>query len=306
MQMQSGSKHVERVVAAIQALDLDPIKVKLMDSEEGQGWSREYVDQMEIEYKRFLMLSVKYPEETIAPSKDVDKFWHGHILDTMKYAEDCQNVYGYFLHHFPYFGMRGEEDAANLAQAGKTTKRLYEQEFGEAVPSRAAMCGVAVTNDRAAMCGVAGENNAAAMCGVAVSMCGVAVTKKNAAAMCGVAVTNGQAAMCGVAVEKDAAAMCGVAVTKQNAAAMCGVAVTNDRAAMCGVAVTKKNAAAMCGVAVTNDRAAMCGVAVTNDAAAMCGVAKKADSVTALFGASKPFYHDKLNTSLRPKLALAA
>ena len=242
MQMQSEGKSVEQIVAAIQALDLEPIKFKLMDTEEGQGWSREYVDQMEIAYRRFLTLSVKYSEETIAPSKDVDKFWHGHILDTMKYAEDCQNVFGYFLHHFPYFGMRGEEDAANLAEAGRTTKRLYEQEFGEAVPSRASMCGAAVTRDRAAMCGVAVANDDAAMCGAAVSMCGVAVTKD----------------------------------------------------------------AAMCGVAVTRDRAAMCGVAVANDAAAMCGAAKKTDSVTALFGTGKPNYRDKLNTSLRPKLALAA
>src|SRR5881628_461329 len=111
---QLAARSTEQVIAAIQALDLDPIKFKLMDPEEGQGWSREYVNQMAIEYKRFLTLSVKYSEETIAPSKDVDKFWHGHILDTMKYAEDCQNVFGYFLHHFPYFGMRGKDDAAPL------------------------------------------------------------------------------------------------------------------------------------------------------------------------------------------------
>ncbi len=327
MQMQSEGKPVEEIVAAIQALDLEPIKFKLMDTEEGQGWSREYVEQMAIAYKRFLTLSVKYPEETIAPSKDVDKFWHGHILDTMKYAEDCQNVFGYFVHHFPYFGMRGEEDAANLAEAGRTTKRLYEQEFGETIPSRASMCGVAVTRDQAAMCGVAVANDAA-MCGAAVSMCGVAVTKD--AAMCGVAVTRDQAAMCGVAVANDAAmcgaavSMCGVAVTKD--AAMCGVAVANDAAmcgaavSMCGVAVTKD--AAMCGVAAARDQAAMCGVAVGNDAAmcgaavsmcgvavtnaAMCGATKKEGSVTALFGAGKPTYRDKLNTSVRPRLALAA
>jgi len=284
VQMQSESKSVEEIVAAIQALDLEPIKFKLMDHEEGQGWSREYVDQMEIAYRRFLTLSVKYPEETIAPSKDVDKFWHGHILDTMKYAEDCQNMFGYFLHHFPYFGMRGKQDAANLAEAGRTTKRLYEQEFGEAVPSRASMCGVAVTRDRAAMCGVAVANNAAAMCGVAVSMCGATVTKD--AAMCGVAVTRDQAAMCGVAVANNAAAMCGVAVS------MCGATVTKD--------------AAMCGVAVTRDQAAMCGVAVANDDDAMCGTAKKADSVTALFSTQKPANRDVLNTSVRPRLALAA
>src|SRR5438876_1126080 len=175
---QLAARSTEQVIAAIQALDLDPIKFKLMDPEEGQGWSREYVNQMAIEYKRFLTLSIKYSEETIAPSKDVDKFWHGHILDTMKYAEDCRNVFGYFLHHFPYFGMRGEEDAANLAEAGRTTKRLYEEEFAETISSRASMCSVTVTKGDVAMCSVAIQSKPA--------MCSVAVTR-NDIAMCSVA-----------------------------------------------------------------------------------------------------------------------
>src|SRR5262249_49602408 len=108
--MFQATKSIAQIVEGIQALDLDPIKLKLMDPEEGQGWSREYVDRVEIAYRRFLTLLVKFPDETIAPTKDVDKFWHGHILDTMKYAEDCERVFGYFLHHFPYFGMRGERD----------------------------------------------------------------------------------------------------------------------------------------------------------------------------------------------------
>src|SRR6266852_2599902 len=214
----------EQVIAAIQALDLDPIKFKLMDREEGQGWSREYVDQMAIEYKRFLTLSVKYPDETIAPSKDVDKFWHGHILDTMKYAEDCQNVFGYFLHHFPYFGMRGEEDAANLAEAGRTTKRLYEEEFAETISSRASKCSVTVTKGDVAMCSVAIQSKPA--------MCSVAVAKGDVA-MCSVAIQS-RPAMCSVAVTKGDVAMCSVAI--QSKAAMCSVAVTRNDVAMCSVA----------------------------------------------------------------------
>ena len=138
--MTQAHKPVEHVVAAIQALDLDPIKLKLMDPEEGQGWSREHADRMELAYKRFLTLLVKFPDETIAPTKDVDKFWHGHILDTMKYAEDCENVFGYYLHHFPYFGMRGEQDAADLRAAAARMHAIYEREFGEALPSGAAWC----------------------------------------------------------------------------------------------------------------------------------------------------------------------
>ena len=44
--------------------------------------------------------------------------------------EDCDKVFGGFLHHFPYFGMRGAEDAAALSQAYDETLSLYEAEFG--------------------------------------------------------------------------------------------------------------------------------------------------------------------------------
>ena len=138
--MTQACKSVAHTVAAIQALDLDPIKLKLMDPEEGQGWSREYADRMEVAYKRYLTLLAKYPDETIAPTKDVDKFWHGHILDTMKYAEDCENMFGYFLHHFPYSGLRGAQDAADHRVAGEAFHALYEREFGEALPGAAAFC----------------------------------------------------------------------------------------------------------------------------------------------------------------------
>jgi len=132
-QQTSGKRHdktAAQIIEAVFALDLDPIKFKLMDAKEGHGWTREEADRHELEYRRFLALVAKYPEEAITPDTDVDKFWHGHILDTMKYAEDCERVFGYFLHHFPYFGMRGDDDAANLAEAAARTRSLYQQEFG--------------------------------------------------------------------------------------------------------------------------------------------------------------------------------
>ncbi|MEY3219006.1 MAG: hypothetical protein RIT27_363 [Pseudomonadota bacterium] len=124
-------KSAEQMQAGIDALNLEAIKFKLLDPSEGKGWSREYVEQLEIAYKRFLLLSVKYLEIPTVPMPDVDVFWHYHILDTMKYAEDCQNAFGFFLHHFPYLGLRGEEDIANHQQASALTHELYEKEFGE-------------------------------------------------------------------------------------------------------------------------------------------------------------------------------
>jgi hypothetical protein len=86
---------------AIAALDLEPIKVKLMHEESGEGWTLERANAVEFEYRRFLYLMKKFPNEQTAPLVDVDTFWHYHILDTMKYAADCEAVFGYFLHHFP-------------------------------------------------------------------------------------------------------------------------------------------------------------------------------------------------------------
>lgn len=117
--------------AAIAALDLDPIKVKLMHTQSGEGWSREKADAVEFEYRRFLYLMKKYPHDQSAPLFDVDTFWHYHILDTMKYMQDCDAVFGHYLHHFPYVGLRGEEDEALHARAGDRMKELYEETFGK-------------------------------------------------------------------------------------------------------------------------------------------------------------------------------
>lgn len=117
--------------AAIAALDLDPIKVKLMHKESGEGWTLDQANAVEFEYRRFLYLMKKFPQEQTAPLFDVDTFWHYHILDTMKYAADCEQVFGYFLHHFPYIGLRGEDDVAAHHRVGERMRELYEATFGE-------------------------------------------------------------------------------------------------------------------------------------------------------------------------------
>ena len=120
-------------VQSIDQLDLGPIKVKLMEKEEGEGWSVEQVNLVEKWYKRFLLLNLRYPSVSIVPNAIIDTFWHFHILDTYKYAEDCQKVFGKFFHHFPYFGMRGEADANDLKEAFIETKDMFFAEFGESL-----------------------------------------------------------------------------------------------------------------------------------------------------------------------------
>ena len=143
---------------AIAELDLEPIKVKLMHEESGEGWTLERANAIEFEYRRFLVLMKKYPHEQTAPLVDVDTFWHYHILDTMKYAADCDAMFGYFLHHFPYIGLRGEDDVAAHQRLGERMKELYQATFGEAyargAAKPAAFSGVA---SQAAFSGVAAQ-----------------------------------------------------------------------------------------------------------------------------------------------------
>src|SRR5690242_11469991 len=91
---------LSKVQTTIESLDLDPIKFKLMDKD-GEGWSRDRVNLVERWYRRFLFLAFKHPHLPLVVTKPIDTFWHHHIMDTRKYATDCQNVFGYFLHHFP-------------------------------------------------------------------------------------------------------------------------------------------------------------------------------------------------------------
>lgn len=131
----------QQEMSAIAELDLDPIKVKLMHEESGEGWTLEKATAVEVEYRRFLILMKLFPQEQTAPLFDVDTFWHYHILDTMKYAADCERVFGYFLHHFPYIGLRGEEDEQAHHRVGQRMRELYEATFGE--PYGGAMQGAA-------------------------------------------------------------------------------------------------------------------------------------------------------------------
>lgn len=115
--------------AGISALDLNPIKTRLMHEEGGAGWPLERVQAAETEYRRFLYLLKAFPRVNLAPSKDVDAFWHCHILDTVKYARDCEQIFGYFQHHAPVLGMASEKGMQLQQQAGERMRELYEATF---------------------------------------------------------------------------------------------------------------------------------------------------------------------------------
>ncbi len=111
--------------------DLGPIKYQLMRNADGEAWNPEKCERIEVEYRRYLALCKNHPEQVIVPSKSVDQFWHVHILDTLKYHQDCDHYFGFYLHHFPYFGMRGDADKKALAESFAASQTLYQDAFGD-------------------------------------------------------------------------------------------------------------------------------------------------------------------------------
>jgi hypothetical protein len=150
MQARLTTKPEQDVIAAIRTLDLESVKLRVMDAELGEGWTREYADSIEIAYKTYLTMLVKYQDhaEDILLAEDVDEFWHTHILQTTKYAKDCQNVFGNFLHHEPHVGEVTAEDHEKRIAMAERTRGLYAREFGDA--QDAAWSGHAIKAEHAA------------------------------------------------------------------------------------------------------------------------------------------------------------
>ena|SRR5215831_2915852 len=103
----------------IQNLDLSSVRAKLVEK---QGWSPDQARRVEGDYKRFLYaLAHKRKEDILSPpSQEVDDFWHQHILDTRKYREDCQAIFGHYVDHTP--GL----DREKQRQADECRRKVYQ------------------------------------------------------------------------------------------------------------------------------------------------------------------------------------
>jgi hypothetical protein len=206
MQAKLTNRSVERVIDAIEALDLEPVKQRVMDAELGEGWTREYAESIERGYKNYLTMLTKYQEdaEDIVLSKDVDEFWHAHILQTIKYTDDCDRVFGMYLHHNPHIGERTQADIERKVALAEKTRRLYQEEFGGAQHYLTVRSGGSVKAEKAAYCGATLGAQDAAYCGTTV--------KAQDIAYCGATVRAQDAAYCGATVRAQDTAYCGATI----------------------------------------------------------------------------------------------
>ena len=110
--------------------DFSLTKQKLLEPEYA-NWTNERIEEAEKNYKRYLSVTKALNGYQLVPNGDVDRFWHEHILDTRRYAEDCSKLFGGFLHHYPFFGMRDDADNSTWIETSTKSTNFWNNLFGE-------------------------------------------------------------------------------------------------------------------------------------------------------------------------------
>lgn len=113
----------------IDALDLDYIIESMCSTQYPlPRWTLADAKHCAQLYKNFLFLFKKHFPTPLVPTKEVDEFWHNHILYTKKYHYDCMHIFGHYLHHEP---ANPNESSDNLINDFLITKQLYLAEFNQ-------------------------------------------------------------------------------------------------------------------------------------------------------------------------------
>lgn len=86
----------------LEAYDLGAVRSRLLR----QGaMPSTWVDEAILEFRRYLGLRVLSPEPPAMLSKPVDEVWHASLLFSRTYADMCEQVFGFFVHHEPAAGV---------------------------------------------------------------------------------------------------------------------------------------------------------------------------------------------------------
>jgi hypothetical protein len=108
----------------LNSLDFGSLAYKLMNPENSTGMSLEMATDAIKKYKGFLFLIHKSKGQKISPSAYIDHVWHTAVLDTEMYYVQCGVLFGEYIHHFPFFGQRDEQDKMELEMTFENTTKM--------------------------------------------------------------------------------------------------------------------------------------------------------------------------------------
>lgn len=95
-----------------------------------QDWSTEQRTRSFERYRKWLRLKMLHPTARMAPTRDIDLFWHLHMLSPVAYHRDCITMFGRLLDHDGGFG-KGPGELPLLQAVFARTAEQWEAEYGE-------------------------------------------------------------------------------------------------------------------------------------------------------------------------------
>ncbi|MBO6938614.1 MAG: glycine-rich domain-containing protein-like [Deltaproteobacteria bacterium] len=96
-----------------------------------QDWSHERRVLEARRYRMFLALAAHHPGKYATPTREIDEFWHLHMLNPVAYYEDCQKIFGRIFDHDGGFGT-GPGELAILKAAFRDFALRWGDAYGEA------------------------------------------------------------------------------------------------------------------------------------------------------------------------------
>ncbi len=130
---------LERAIETTNGWNFELAVEKILEVKGGQ-WDLNRAEAAVQNYKRYMAVTKALDGVQLVPNGDIDEIWHMHILDTRAYMKDCDELFGEYMHHFPYFGMLGEENKRQWIDVQAKSESLWQEIFGEALygPTREA------------------------------------------------------------------------------------------------------------------------------------------------------------------------
>lgn len=106
-------------------------------------WNIERTEKAILNYRRYIAITKALNGVQLVPNGDIDEIWHLHILNTAQYMKDCDELFGAYLHHYPFFGMINKENNKQWIEVQNGSEALWEKLFSEKLylpNSQAAKC----------------------------------------------------------------------------------------------------------------------------------------------------------------------
>jgi len=135
---QAWSESFQTFIQRVRSLKISSLVDQLNHSPRSANWTEKEMRKTIAQYFAFLYLVDHYPNLALVPTQNIDHIWQCHILDTEKYAMDCQILFNRFVHRFSFLEFSYEDDRNQFSQgkrqnnlaASVLTQVLFRKHFG--------------------------------------------------------------------------------------------------------------------------------------------------------------------------------